>query len=411
MSNKVPKIRFKGFDNEWEEGLLKDMASFDKGQGYSKNDLKASGNPIILYGRLYTNFQSVISKVDTFADIKDSSIFSKGGEVIVPASGECPEDIARASVVKEKHVILGGDVNIVSPNEKIDSLFLALNITYGSAHMKLAQQSQGATISHLHNGDIQKVNISFPSKKTEQSKIGSYFEQLDALIEGKQKKLEKLKNLKKAYLDKMFPKKGAKVPEVRFKGFSDDWENQKLENYLTICDQINSNNDFGPKEVLSVSGDYGVVNQIEFQGRSFAGANLLKYRVAATGTVIYTKSPLKANPYGIIKANKGATGIVSVLYAVYNTKENANANFIQTYFEKTPRLNAYLRTLVNKGAKNTLLISDEEALQGLVAFPSVEEQTKIADFFKNLDSLISLQQQELEKLKNIKSACLQKMFV
>lgn len=390
---------------------MANLASFDKGHGYSKNDLKESGTPIILYGRLYTKFQSSISEIDTFAEAKDFSVFSKGGEVIVPASGESPEDIARASVVKNNGVILGGDINIVTPKEQLDSLFLALNITYGSSHNKLALQSQGATISHLHNGDIQKVDIKHPSQKKEQSKIGSYFEQLDMLIEGKQKKLKKLKNLKKAYLDKMFPKKGAKVPEVRFKGFSGNWEEKKLEHYLTICDQVNSCNKYGPKEVLSVSGDFGVVNQIEFQGRSFAGASLLKYRVAETGTVIYTKSPLKAQPYGIIKANKGTIGIVSVLYAVYNTKENADANFIQTYYEKTSRLNAYLRTLVNKGAKNTLLISDEEALQGLVKFPSVEEQNKIAQFFTHLGNLITLQQQELEKLKNIKSACLQKMFV
>ena len=163
--------------------------------------------------------------------------------------------------------------------------------------------------------------------------------------------------------------------------------------------------------MLSVSGDFGIVNQIEFQGRSFAGTSVLNYGVVHKGDVVYTKSPLKATPYGIIKTNKGSTGIVSVLYGVYHTKENANADFIQVYFEQNARLNNYLRALVNKGAKNTLLISDEEALNGEVNFaPSLNEQLKISVVFNSIDNLIALHQRKLDKLKNIKKSMLEKMF-
>lgn len=142
-----------------------------------------------------------------------------------------------------------------------------------------------------------------------------------------------------------------------------------------------------------MSGDFGVVNQIEFQGRSFAGTSVSNYGVVHTGDVVYTKSPLKANPYGIIKANKGKTGIVSVLYGVYHTRENANADFIQMYFEQDARLNNYLRPLVNKGAKNTLLISDTDALEGEVCLaPTFDEQKAIGQFFNSLDHLITLHQ-------------------
>lgn len=119
------------------------------------------------------------------------------------------------------------------------------------------------------------------------------------------------------------------------------------------------------------------------------------YGVVHTGDVVYTKSPLKANPYGIIKANKGKPGIVSVLYGVYHTRENANADFIQMYFEQDARLNNYLRPLVNKGAKNTLLISDTDALEGEVCLaPTFDEQKAIGQFFDSLDNLITLHQRK-----------------
>ena len=104
-------------------------------------------------------------------------------------------------------------------------------------------------------------------------------------------------------------------------------------------------------DVLSVSGDYGIVNQIEFQGRSFAGASVSNYGVVHTGDVVYTKFPLKSNPYGIIKTNKGKTGIVSTLYTVYHPAENTYPDFVQTYFELNARMNNYMHPLVNKGAK------------------------------------------------------------
>ena len=202
-----------------------------------------------------------------------------------------------------------------------------------------------------------------------------------------------------------------KMPSIRFYGFDNDWEQRKLEDYLTVSAEKNTDNLYTKDDVLSVSGDFGVVNQIEFQGRSFAGASVSNYGVVHTGDVVYTKSPLKANPYGIIKANKGKPGIVSVLYGVYHTRENANADFIQMYFEQDARLNNYLRPLVNKGAKNTLLISDTDALEGEVCLaPTFDEQKAIGQFFDSLDHLITLHQRKFEKLTNVKKSMLEKMF-
>ncbi len=167
---------------------------------------------------------------------------------------------------------------------------------------------------------------------------------------------------------------------------------------------------FGKEDVLSVSGDYGIVNQIEFQGRSFAGASVAPYGIVDTGDIVYTKSPLKSNPYGIIKANKGKTGIVSTLYAVYKPLDNVCSDFVQIYFEQDARMNNYMRPLVNKGAKNDMKVSDVNVLKGEVCFPSKYEQIKISEHFAKLDRLIALHQRKCDQTKELKKFMLQKMF-
>ena len=199
-------------------------------------------------------------------------------------------------------------------------------------------------------------------------------------------------------------------PKIRFKGYEDDWEQRKLKDYLEVSREKNKTESYGKEDVLSVSGEHGIVNQIEFQGRSFAGVSVANYGVVEAGDVVYTKSPLKSNPYGIIKTNKGKTGIVSTLYAVYKPRMNTNSEFVQIYFELDSRMNSYMHPLVNKGAKNDMKVSDENALKGPVAFPELEEQNAITQYFDKLDRLITLHQRKCEETKSLKKYMLQKMF-
>lgn len=202
----------------------------------------------------------------------------------------------------------------------------------------------------------------------------------------------------------------AKEPEIRFAGFTGAWEQRVLGDFLEVSMETNSSAKFDKNDVLSISGDYGVVNQIAFQGRSFASNSVVKYGVLHNEDIVYTKSPLKANPYGIIKTNKGKAGIVSPLYAIYHPKNNLVPSFVQSYFEQNERLNNYLRPLVNKGAKNNMLISNEKAISGKVIFPSRKEQEKISALLERVDSLLTLHQRKYEKLLNIKKSMLEKMF-
>lgn len=198
-----PEIRFKGFADAWEQRKLGTLVKFSKGTGYSKGDLKKSGTPIILYGRLYTKYETVITDVDTFVDARNNSVYSCGGEVIVPASGETAEDISVASVVEKSGVLLGGDLNIITPPPELDSAFLAINISNGKPHNDMAKMAQGKSVVHLHNNDLEKIELVYPSYE-EQIQISTYFEYLSDLITLHQRKLEKLKQIKKSCLEKMF---------------------------------------------------------------------------------------------------------------------------------------------------------------------------------------------------------------
>ena len=179
--------KFRYIKNAWEQRKLDDVAEFSKGSGYSKGDLVESGTPIILYGRLYTKYETSISDVDTYVEAKEGSIYSKGGEVIVPASGETAEDIARAATVDKSGILLGGDLNIVMPNEDINSAFLAISISTGNSQRELAKKAQGKSVVHIHNEEIRNLVVPFPTK-VEQNKIVTYFSSLDNLITLHQRK-------------------------------------------------------------------------------------------------------------------------------------------------------------------------------------------------------------------------------
>ena len=265
----------------------------------------------------------------------------------------------------------------------------------------------GRSISFKEFSDLA---FNFP-EKSEQSAIASFFKKMYNQIENTKKKITSFRQMRVASLQAMFPQKGETKPKIRFKGFEDEWVMNTLDSYLIPSKAKNTDGKYSKEDVLSVSGEYGIINQIAFQGRSFAGASVLNYGVVETKDIVYTKSPLKLNPYGIIKANEGVSGIVSTLYAIYKCVEGVNPTFVQYYFELDTRLNDYLRPLVRKGAKNDMKVSSEGALIGNVVFPSYDEQTQIADYFKTLDKKIQLEEQKLESLKRIKSACLDKMFV
>lgn len=278
---------------------------------------------------------------------------------------------------------------------------------------KFRLNSQGLTSDtwNLKYQTLSKILVDYPCSHIEQQAISDYFDNIDTLIANTSARLASLKQVKEASLQAMFPQEGGTVPKIRFKGFDGEWKKVKLEDCLFVNNQKNIKEEYDKNDVLSVSDDFGICNQIELLGRSYAGVSVANYGIVKTGDIVYTKSPLKSKPFGIIKANHGKSGIVSTLYAVYTPCENTSAKYIELYFELPQRMNKYIHPLVNKGAKNDMKVSNENALKGYIMIPNLSEQQKIASFFTILDKQISIQTQRLEKLKQIKAACLDKMFV
>ena len=297
------------------------------------------------------------------------------GDVVMVQSGH----VGHAAVIPKElnNTVAHALIMFRNPKEEIEPYFLNYEYQTDKVKKKIENITTGNTIKHILASDMQEFVVDVP-KYEEQKVIASYFSHLDHLITLHQRKCYR-------FIDIAL----------------DAWEQRKLEEYLGVSKEKNRDESFGKDDVLSVSGEYGIVNQIEFQGRSFAGASVANYGVVEGGDVVYTKSPLKSNPYGIIKTNKGKTGIVSTLYAVYKPKNNVGAEFVQIYFELDSRMNSYMHPLVNKGAKNDMKVSDENALKGSVIFPKIDEQKAISKYFAQLDHLITLHQHKLFCAKNV----------
>ena len=386
-NEKKPALRFKGFTDPWEQRKLDEIANFSKGVGYSKNDLCEEGTPIILYGRLYTKYETSIFDVDTFVKEKAGSVYSKGGEVIVPASGETAEDISIASVVVKPGILLGGDLNIVSPTTEYDSAFLALTISSGAAHEYLSSLAQGKSVVHLHNADIQSVSAKFPTKR-EQEKIHLLFGKIDTLITLHQRKYERLVNIKKSMLDKMFPKNGASVPEIRFKGFTDPWEQRKLGD---LCVEFRSG-EFISASDITETGEYPV----------FGGNGLRGFTDRFNHDGEYTLIGRQGALCGNVNFAVGKSYFTEHAIAVRADKKN-QTRFLY-YLFSTMDLGQYSGQSAQPGLAVGNLVELKSTL------PDKQEQEKISGVLTALDTLITLHQRKLEKLQNIKKSCLEKMF-
>ena len=392
---------------------LGDIAKFSKGQGYSKSDLKETGHPIILYGRMYTKYRFAIDEVDTFANLKDSSILSEGNEIIMPSSGETPEDIACASAVLAKEIILGGDLNIMHFDlTKFSTSYIALVITYGKTHHDLSKCAQGKSVVHLHNGAISKAIITLPSL-AEQQAIASYFTSLDSQISASTSRLASLKQMKAASLQTMFPQEGETVPKIRFQ--NNRWQKYKVGD---LCDLL-TGYPFPGDKILTKGKDL-LMRGINITEGSIRHSNeidryynedtigLEKYRLQVGDLVIGMDGSKVGKNSALVTSKEKNSLLVQRVARLRNEDKNlikliqiavSSDNFIK-YVEEMKTSSA-IPHISPADIRNFPLSLPEDS----------NERRLIASYFTSLDRQISLQSQRLEKLKQIKSASLDKMFV
>lgn len=340
-----------------------EVAEFSKGSGYSKGDLVEYGTPIILYGRLYTNYETRISDVDTFVEAKVGSVYSKGGEVVVPASGETAEDIARAATVDKSGILLGGDLNIVMPNKDINSSFLAISISSGNPQRELAKKAQGKSVVHIHNEEIKNLVLPFPIKD-EQNKIASYFCQLDNLITLHQRK----------YLQE--------------KKTSLTWEQRKLGELAEIVGGGTPSTSMGSYWDGDIDwyapAEIGEQIYLESSQRKITekGLNKSSAKILPIGTVLFTSRAGIGKTAILLKEGCTNQGFQSIV----PNKEKLDSYFI---FTRSEELKRYGET-VGAGSTFAEVSGKQMADMELMMPKTTLEQQQIGEYFSKLDHLITL---------------------
>jgi len=403
---KIPIVRFRDFSEPWIKNQLSEVAEFSKGRGYSKKDLQSQGTPIILYGRLYTNYESVISNVETYANLEENSVVSEGGEVIIPASGESADDISRASCIIDRGIILGGDLNIVRPHEYLNSLFIAMTLSNGSQQRELSKRAQGKSVVHLHNSDLKAVKLFYPSYE-EQSAIGSLFRTIDDLLASYKDNLANYQSLKATMLSKMFPKAGQTVPEIRLDGFEGEWKIKELGEVIKFYSGLT----YKPSDVLS-SGTLVLRSSNVREGELiyidnvFVDPGIVNCENVKLGdivVVVRNGSRDLIGKHALIKSEMPNTVIGAFMTGI----RCDNPEFINALLDTKMfiyEINRNLGATINQ-------ITTGNFKKMKFYFPLTDEQQAIGSYFSNLDHLIVTHQEKISQLETLKKRLLHDMFI
>ena len=377
---------------------MHEIAELSKGTGISKEQLSENGTPCILYGELYTKYKSeIISKVISKTDIEESKLkHSKQNDVIIPCSGETAIDIAVARCVPFDNVLLGGDLNVIRLH-KYDGAFMAYQLN-GKRKTDIAKLAQGVSVVHLYGENLKSIKTYNPSLQ-EQQKIVKLLSMLDERLEVQNKIIEKYESLIQAII---YQKKMDGIHEG-------NWQKTELSKVLQERTEKNING----YSVCSVSVSQGVINQIEYLGRSFAAKETSHYNVVKYGDIVYTKSPTGDFPYGIVKRSyiKNAVA-VSPLYGVYKPINDNIGVFLHFYFMQSNNAFNYLHPLIQKGAKNTINITNDRFLGNSIPFPKAEDEaTYIANVLTSIQTKIDIEKSLLRSYEKEKQYLLRQMFI
>ena len=386
---KVPAIRFAGFTDPWEQRKLGELSSeFQSGDFISAEEILGSG-PYPVYGGNGLRGYAKQYNHDGFY-----ALIGRQGALC----GNVNTAVGKAYFTE--HAVA------VKANFLHDTRFLAHLL----GCMDLGRYSGQSAQPGLAVGVLKEVETTVPSK-AEQQAIGSLFSRLDSLITLHQRKYDKLVIFKKSMLEKMFPKDGESVPEIRFAGFTDPWEQRKLGDIAERVTRKNENNESDLP--LTISAQHGLIDQRLFFNAQVASRDMSGYYLLRQGEFAYNKSTSADSPWGAIKRlTRYEKGCVSTLYICFALL-NANPDYLVTYYE-TNRWHKAVQMIAAEGARNhgLLNIAPDDFFDTMVSLPeSQAEQQTIGAFFSRLDSLITLHQRKLELLQNIKKSLLDKMFV
>lgn len=410
-AKKVPTIRFAGFEDEWVEKKFGDTITIERG-----------GSP-----RPIENFITENENGLNWVKIGDAP--EQGNYITHTSEKIIPEGLSKTREVHPGDLILSNSMSFGRPyimaidgcihdgwllirNSKCNYDLTFLCVLLGTENMlcQYKAMAAGSTVNNLNKELVASTKVSFP-EVDEQQKIGSFFSNIDSLISLEQKKYDKLTQVKKSMLEKMFPKEGATVPEIRFAGFTGEWDEKKFGEIVVIerggsprpIEKFITRNENGLNWVkIGDAPEQG--NYITCTAEKIIPEGLSKTREVHPGDLILSNSMSFGRPY--IMAIDGC--IHDGWLLIRNSKGIFDLNFLCTLLGTENMLSQYKAMAAGSTVNN---LNKELVARTFVSYPKVDEQKKIGSYFSHLDSLISLQQRKLDKLKNIKKSLLEKMFV
>ena len=405
----APAIRFKGFSDAWEQRKLGELVD----RVVRKNTNNESTLPLTIsaqYGLVdqITYFNNRVASRDVsnyYLVLNGEFAYNKSTSDGYPFGAVKRLDLYEKGVLSTLYIVF-----VPKKEQQIDSDYLTVFFDTDRWHKGVAERAAEGARNHgllnISAEDFFDIDLSVPKNIVEQKQIGAFIRQLDNLITLHQRKFEKLTNVKKSMLEKMFPQNGSSYPEIRFKGFTDPWEQRKFSDITFPAGEKNRDN--LPLESYSITNEHGFVPQDEkFEnGGTMREADKRMYYIVSPNSFAY--NPARINVGSIGYQNVGENVIVSSLYEVFKTSEDVDDRLLWHWF-KSPDFQKLIMQLQEGGVR--LYFYYDKLCMGEVSLPSLEEQRKIGKLFDTLDNLITLHQRELEKLQNIKKSMLEKMFV
>ena len=398
---KVPALRFRGFDNAWEQRRVGDISEIvGGGTPDTTNPMYWEGDidwyaPAEMEDKIYAD--SSERKITSLGFQKCSAKMLPANRTILFTSRA---GIGKTAILRHSACTNQGFQSLVLMEGVIPYFVYAMS---GQLKQKAEAIASGSTFAEISGRMLGNIDIMIPQNK-EQEVIGSYFQSLDHLISLHQRKLEMLKKVKKSMLEKMFPKNDAKVPELRFSDFTDAWEQCKVN---SLFEPLTERND----DLLPYSKTLSVATMTYKEvGNGAADSSLANYKRLRLGDVAFEGHTSKEFRYGRFVLNDAGDGIMSPRFSALRPISELPVQFWKYYIHYEPIMK---RSLVNCTKAGTMMneLVVPEFLQESLLVPSTDEQVQIGKYFANLNHLIILHQRKLEKLKNIKKSMLEKMFI
>ena len=423
-NEKKPALRFKGFTDPWEQRKLDEAFDFTvPNNTLSRAELNQESGSVrnVHYGDVLIKYGSVLDAQNDelpFITGRSKDDFKgallQNGDIIIAdtAEDETTGKVCEIVNIQDKDVVAGLHTMVCRPKNKTAEGYFGYYMNSSSYHHQLLPLMQGIKVLSLSKTNVQKTTVKYPKDKAEQQKIADCLRRIDTLITLHQRKYEKLVNIKKSMLDKMFPKNGASVPEIRFKGFTDPWEQRKL-GELSCSFEYGLN---AAAKEYDGQNKYLRITDIDDTSRQFVTTDITSPDINLTDADSY-----KLSDGDVLFARTGASVGKTYLYKKFDglvyfagflirakIKESVNAGFI---FQNTLTRGYERYIAITSQRSGQPGVNAQEYAEYQLMLPELFEQEKIAKLLEALDTLITLHQRKLEKLQNIKKFCLEKMFV